>query len=683
MADGITPGSVAAARKAVQEGVAEEMEAEMKRDPLAVPSSSEGEVCRLCETRVAMKDFSEHAIACLVGSSCANSIAVLDEGLERLVDELDRTLYVSCSQVLSRYSLPPRDVDEGEVKEGKNDEIILSEVEVPPTRSFAKLCRDALKSPEFSRTSQRTLRDIFGRAEGLYQTHEGDLRPLVKAIWKQLLTCLKLKLAHLTSGFSACAGLSVDPETFFSSSGTPPVNPKSWQFQVASRAFGLSVGEPHLSDFELLKPIKGGAFGLVFLAKHIKTGDYCAVKVLKKTHVSLKNQRERVSSEQAILAQTANPWIVKMYYSFESKDHLFIVMEYLPGGDCLSFLERFGVFEERLAKQYLAETVLALEYLHSQGIIHRDLKPDNMLINKDGHIKLTDFGLSTSGLEEVSGPMKSGAWQDSMARAVKASEARKSPAKGSVAPTAVTRRSIDFGRASSRGSSSSGDSNAPSSSSPALPAGVAPKTRREKAYSCVGTPDYLAPEVVKAQGHDAGVDFWALGVVMYEFLTGEPPFAEDTQELVFRRILNDNELYYDEEDEISEVAKDLISQLLIKDPSKRMGNREGGIQEIKDHPFFADIDWDKLHDRQALFEPKPRNVEDTSYFGPDTKGNASAEIGIGELLTEQQQGPSSMARIRSLPGLESHGANSPAFAFRNVVHLAEMNQAVLNQAKHS
>jgi serine/threonine-protein kinase RIM15 len=332
-----------------------------------------------------------------------------------------------------------------------------------------------------------------------------------------------------------------------------------------------------------------------------------------------------------------------------------------------------------------------------------------MLINKDGHIKLTDFGLSTSGLKQVM--PKSSEWQ--IPETVLSEDSARSstqslPSMTSTTSSALSAQSTQSTTSSTMSSSSaaesesrSGEGSSTSSSSdsssaqlprgpPPLPVrpaalGAAPgKSRREKAYSCVGTPDYLAPEVVRAQGHDAGVDFWALGVVMYEFLTGDPPFTADTPEEVFRKILNDDEQWYDEEDSVSDEAKDLIKQLLIKDPTKRMGNREGGIQEIKDHPFFAGVDWDKLHDRQALFEPRPRNAEDTSYFGQTDRTNLSAEIDMNELIAEQSRDPDSLwnTRIsaRSLPSGVSEEANA-AFAFRNVAHLADMNEALLRKIR--
>ncbi|KAN0015604.1 hypothetical protein ACTFIU_008343 [Dictyostelium citrinum] len=157
-------------------------------------------------------------------------------------------------------------------------------------------------------------------------------------------------------------------------------------------------GVPTISDFEFIKPITKGGYGKVFLAKKIRTGDIYAIKRLKKSDMIKKNQLDHVKVERNILAYTSNPFVVKMYYSFQTKDYYYLVMEYLQGGDCFSLLQMLGSMDENMAKMIIAETVLALEYLHSHGIIHRDVKPDNLLIDKKGHIKLTDFGLSKVGL---------------------------------------------------------------------------------------------------------------------------------------------------------------------------------------------------------------------------------------------------------------------------------------------
>ncbi|KAJ6238749.1 serine/threonine-protein kinase pkga-related [Anaeramoeba flamelloides] len=157
---------------------------------------------------------------------------------------------------------------------------------------------------------------------------------------------------------------------------------------------------PSISDFELIKRISRGAYGQVFLAKKKQTNDFFAIKVLKKVDMILKNQVQNIKSERSIMTETGNHFSIKLYYSFQSKKNLYLVMEYCPGGDMYSILQYSGYFNEKAASQYLAEIVLALEFLHKQGIIHRDLKPENLLIDVDGHVKLTDFGLSKIGMIE-------------------------------------------------------------------------------------------------------------------------------------------------------------------------------------------------------------------------------------------------------------------------------------------
>ncbi|EON61997.1 AGC protein kinase [Coniosporium apollinis CBS 100218] len=156
---------------------------------------------------------------------------------------------------------------------------------------------------------------------------------------------------------------------------------------------------PSIKDFEIIKPISKGAFGSVYLSKKKSTGDYFAIKVLKKADMVAKNQVTNVKAERAIMMwQGESDFVAKLYWTFSSKDYLYLVMEYLNGGDCASLIKVLGSLPEDWAKKYIAEVVLGVEHLHSRGIIHRDLKPDNLLIDQKGHLKLTDFGLSRMGL---------------------------------------------------------------------------------------------------------------------------------------------------------------------------------------------------------------------------------------------------------------------------------------------
>ena len=156
-----------------------------------------------------------------------------------------------------------------------------------------------------------------------------------------------------------------------------------------------------IQDFELVKPISKGAYGRVFLARKKNTGDIYAIKVMNKRELLRKNQNQHIQAERQIMSHADNPFVVKLFYSFQSKNHLYLVMEFVNGGDMYSMLQNVGCLNEDAARIYAAELVLALSYLHEDlHVIHRDLKPDNILISKDGFIKLIDFGKHARCLAE-------------------------------------------------------------------------------------------------------------------------------------------------------------------------------------------------------------------------------------------------------------------------------------------
>ncbi|KAG8388145.1 hypothetical protein BUALT_Bualt02G0095500 [Buddleja alternifolia] len=301
-----------------------------------------------------------------------------------------------------------------------------------------------------------------------------------------------------------------------------------------------------IDDFEIIKPISRGAFGRVFLAKKRTTGDLFAIKVLKKADMIRKNAVESILAERDILISVRNPFVVRFFYSFTCRENLYLVMEYLNGGDLYSLLRNLSCLDEDVARVYIAEVVLALEYLHSLRVVHRDLKPDNLLIAHDGHIKLTDFGLSRVGLidstDDLSGPAVSG--------------------------TSLMEED-----------------------EPPLSASEHQQERREK-RSAVGTPDYLAPEILLGTGHGFTADWWSVGVILFELIVGIPPFNAEHPQKIFDNILNRKIPWPVVPDEMSLEAHDLIDRLLTEDPSQRLG--AGGASEVKHHPFFQDINWDTL-----------------------------------------------------------------------------------------
>uniref|UniRef100_A0ACD5X6P5 Uncharacterized protein n=1 Tax=Avena sativa TaxID=4498 RepID=A0ACD5X6P5_AVESA len=334
-----------------------------------------------------------------------------------------------------------------------------------------------------------------------------------------------------------------------------------------------------IDDFEIIKPISRGAFGRVFLAKKRTTGDLFAIKVLRKADMIRKNAVESILAERDILITVRNPFVVRFFYSFTSRENLYLVMEYLNGGDLYSLLRNLGCLDEDVARVYLAEVVLALEYLHSMQIVHRDLKPDNLLIAHDGHVKLTDFGLSKVGLinstDDLSGPAVSGA-----------------SLYGDDEPQMNELEEMDH------------------------------RARRQK-RSAVGTPDYLAPEILLGTGHGTSADWWSVGVILFELLVGIPPFNAEHPQTIFDNILNRKIPWPHVPEEMSFEAKDLIDKFLTEDPHQRLGSN--GASEVKQHPFFKDVSWDTLARQKAAFLPSLDGAFDTSYFTSRYSWNPSDE----------------------------------------------------------
>ncbi|SCV68579.1 BQ2448_700 [Microbotryum intermedium] len=401
-----------------------------------------------------------------------------------------------------------------------------------------------------------------------------------------------------------------------------------------------------IKDFKILKPISKGAFGSVYLAQKITTGDYYAIKTLKKSDMVAKNQVTNVKAERMILmTQTESDFVVKLYYTFQSKDYLYLVMEYLNGGDCGALVKNLGELPEDWAKRYVAEVVVGLEYLHASGIVHRDLKPDNLLIDSKGHLKLTDFGLSRIGLlgRQTQMPTARGRGfgpgrdslrslsrdpafsQSSSPSSTPANALGQSPASyfGSVAITDSF--SLDT-PASERSSGSGGPSSNKAPAQATTNPSVDPLTTSrastmpleppvsEPQQKFVGTPDYLAPESILGVGTDACVDWWALGVICYEFLYGVPPFHDETPEKVFENILSHRIEWHEDIVEYSPEARDFMERLLTMDPSRRLGR--GGAAEVKAHPWLEGVDWDNLLQGEVKFVPNVTDPENTDYFDP-------------------------------------------------------------------
>ncbi|OVA18675.1 Protein kinase domain [Macleaya cordata] len=345
------------------------------------------------------------------------------------------------------------------------------------------------------------------------------------------------------------------------------VDSASQSSTVSTPSHGAHKERTSIDDFEIIKPISRGAYGKVFLARKRTTGDLFAIKVLKKLDMIRKNDIERILAERNILITVRNPFVVRFYYSFTCRDNLYLVMEYLNGGDLYSLLRKVGCLEEDVARTYIAELVLALEYLHSLGIVHRDLKPDNILIAYDGHTKLTDFGLSKIGL---------------------------------------INSTVDLSGSETNGTTLIDVDDLHTSFEHTV------QTEERSRRSAVGTPDYLAPEILLGTQHGYAADWWSVGVILFEFITGIPPFNAECPQIIFANILNQKIPWPDVPNDMSYEARDLINRFLIHDPDQRLG--ANGASEVKAHPFFKGINWDTLALQKAAFVPTPDSADDTSYF---------------------------------------------------------------------
>ncbi|XP_050567267.1 ribosomal protein S6 kinase alpha-5 isoform X2 [Cygnus atratus] len=306
-----------------------------------------------------------------------------------------------------------------------------------------------------------------------------------------------------------------------------------------------------IENFELLKVLGTGAYGKVFLVRKVSghdAGKLYAMKVLKKaTIVQKAKTTEHTRTERQVLEHIRqSPFLVTLHYAFQTDTKLHLILDYINGGELFTHLSQRERFSENEVQIYIGEIVLALEHLHKLGIIYRDIKLENILLDSDGHVVLTDFGLSKEFLTD----------------------------------------------------------------------------ENERAYSFCGTIEYMAPDIVRGgdTGHDKAVDWWSVGVLMYELLTGASPFTVDgeknSQAEISRRILKSEPPY---PQEMSALSKDIIQRLLMKDPKKRLGCGPTDADEIKQHPFFQNINWDDLAAKKvsAPFKPVIRDELDVSNFAEE------------------------------------------------------------------
>jgi len=289
-----------------------------------------------------------------------------------------------------------------------------------------------------------------------------------------------------------------------------------------------------------------------------------------------------------VLSGSQSPWIIKLKFSFQDSEFLYLVMEYAAGGDLKTLLENLGQLEKEMAKFYFAEMLLCVEYLHSLGFVHRDLKPGNFVIDKTGHLKLIDFGLSKDGIN--------------------------SRFKDNLQTWNTMQSSINLTLDKTL-NNNAGNRNSQT---------IHKKKRWGLAFSLVGSPEYMAPEVLMEEGYNELVDVWGLGCCLYEMFAGCTPFYADTADMVFHNVLNWHEcISRPDTGELGNDAWDLIKRMLC-DAEKRIT-----IEEIKNHPFLKGINWKTIRTVPAPFMPSLEDEIDTSYFNAE-----SVEDALGEMADE-------------------------------------------------
>ncbi|KAJ3161176.1 hypothetical protein HDU86_007798 [Geranomyces michiganensis] len=351
-----------------------------------------------------------------------------------------------------------------------------------------------------------------------------------------------------------------------SNSLTAPRLKKSSRRSFSHNSLKFSDVEVAPNSFTKIRLIGQGDVGKVYLVEKKNTGQLYAMKVLSKHEMIKRNKIKRVLAEQEILATSNHPFIVTLYHSFQSEDYLYFIMEYCCGGEFFHALQNLKdkCLVEKDARFYAAEVICAMEYLHLMGFIYRDLKPENILLHSTGHIMLTDFDLSK-------------------------------PSTSPGEPTIVKNSSFSF----------------QNSSSPAIDTKSC--TANVRANSFVGTEEYIAPEVIRGLGHTSAVDWWTLGILIYEMLYGTTPFRGADRNATFENIMY-HEVHFPATPEVSSTCKSLIRKLLHKDEHKRLGSR-AGASDVKAHPLFKGINWALLrHEKRPPIVPVVKTPTDTRNF---------------------------------------------------------------------
>ena len=310
--------------------------------------------------------------------------------------------------------------------------------------------------------------------------------------------------------------------------------------ETAASAAAAAIHHRRLgpNDFELLRVVGQGAFGKVFQVRKRDTCEVFAMKVMRKDRILERRHGEYVKAERDALTAVVHPYIVTLRYSFQTPTKLYLVLDFINGGHLFFQLYRAGTFDEPLARLYTAELVLAVTHLHSLGFVHRDLKPENVLLDAQGHVRVTDFGLAKGNMSDADD---------------------------------------------------------------------------QRTNSFIGTMEYMAPEVIAGRGHGKAVDWWSVGVLLYEMLCGVPPFRAKSRPALQKLITSAKVKI---PGYLSSDAANLLRGLLTKEASKRLGFGPAGSGDVMKHGFFKGVNWKKLEAREvpSPFRPTIRSIESVENF---------------------------------------------------------------------
>ncbi|KAJ9672437.1 hypothetical protein PVL29_025876 [Vitis rotundifolia] len=383
-------------------------------------------------------------------------------------------------------------------------------------------------------------------------------------------------------------------------------NDSRWEAIQVVRAKDGALG---LNHFRLLKRLGCGDIGSVYLSELKGTKCYFAMKVMDKGSLASRKKLLRAQTEREILQSLDHPFLPTLYTHFETEKFSCLVMEFCPGGDLHTLRQRQPGkhFSEQAVKFYVAEVLLALEYLHMLGIVYRDLKPENVLVREDGHIMLSDFDLSlrctVSPTLVKSSSLDTEPLRRNPVYCVQPTCIEPSCIQPScVAPTTCFSPRLF----SSKSKKDRKPKNEIGNQVSPLPELIAEPTGA-RSMSFVGTHEYLAPEIIKGEGHGSAVDWWTFGIFLYELLFGKTPFKGSGNRATLFNVVG-QPLRFPESPVVSFSARDLIRGLLVKEPQHRLAYKRGAT-EIKQHPFFEGVNWALIRCASPPEVPKPVEIE--------------------------------------------------------------------------